>query len=529
MQFCRVKDNGALEGIDEGQLEATLIVIKDLVIRANLSIESTEIVPLISANKFICQVRIELDASDRFSALNTNGVEKRALFLGATGSGKTTLLSVLSDWGTRDDGKGKMRTRLLHHRHELLSGSTSSVTHQPLVFLKESPIPQSLTDESVLLQLERRRELLGEGKVVQLVDSAGKLRFDRTVFSVLTSASHQNTFAFLVLEAPNKTTTTSNDLIPSQTLTTFHLLESLGIPAALLINKIDQSSTEAIYELLESFSRQIEYRKSLEIYDESGVDPFSTGVLPVLLVSAVSGDFLVSLAHFLYSVSPTPTSSPSSSLNPFIHAQESASSALIIEQVAHLVNVGTVVYGQVAFGSICVGDVMVLGPQPVNTEILPVKVKSIQRLKCTVNQALPSQHVSIALEFPPSKDQIIRKGMALLCLPSSSSSLTLKPLRRIIAELEQIAGNLQTRFTGTLYVMGQRFPATLDVQPRSIRRTNSSTNRPLPSSPAALLVCLVSFSEKRPATVFLFPSASIVFVGNGRREKFSGKVIDYFA
>ena len=58
MQFCRVKDNGALEGIDEGQLEATLIVIKDLVIRANLSIESTEIVPLISANKFICQVRI---------------------------------------------------------------------------------------------------------------------------------------------------------------------------------------------------------------------------------------------------------------------------------------------------------------------------------------------------------------------------------------------------------------------------------------------------------------------------------------
>ena len=333
-----MKDNGTLEGISETELEGTLNVIKDLVNRANLSIESTEIVQLFpssATSKYICQVKIELDASDRLSALNPNGFEGRVLFLGPAGSGKTTLLSVLSDWGCRDDGKGKMRTRLLHHRHELLSGSTSSVTHQPLVFLKDAPIPLSLTDDSVLLQLERRREILGEGKIVQLVDSAGKLRFDRTVFSVLTSAAHSPNFAFIVLEAPSKS---SNDpLIPPQTLTTLKLLESLEIPTALIINKIDQSSTEAISQLLESFSQQIEHRRVVEIYDKDA-DRRDSEVLPVLLVSAVSGDFMDSLAHFLYSCSalqnslpiPMPIPMPiPSSINPFIHAQESASSALI--------------------------------------------------------------------------------------------------------------------------------------------------------------------------------------------------------
>ena len=491
-------------------------VIKDLVTKANLSIESTEIVPLGNA-KYICQVKIELDASDRLSNLNPSGIEGRVLFLGPAGSGKTTLLSVLSDWGSRDDGKGKMRTRLLHHRHELLSGSTSSVTHRPLVFLKDTPIPIALTDDSVLLQLERRREILGEGKVVQLVDSAGKLRFDRTVFSVLTSAAHPPNFAFIVLEAP-ASNSPNESLVPAQTLTTLKILESLGIPVALIINKIDQSSTDVISQLLESFSEQIEHRKSLEIYDKDDEEEWrlDASTIPVLLVSAVTGDFLDSLARFLYYCTEPPLTV---SACPFIHAQESASSALIIEQVAHLINVGTVVYGQVAFGSICVGDVMVLGPLP-NSENLIVKVKSIQRLKCPVNQALPSQHVSIALDCE-DKSKSIKKGMTLISLPPSST-LSLKPLRRIIAELEQISGNLQTRFYGTLYVMGQRFPAILDVQPRSLRRASE-----VPSD--SRLICLVSFPEKRPANVFLFPSASIVFIGNGRREKFVGKVIDYFA
>lgn len=515
---CRVKDNGSLDGIDESDLQATLSVIKDLISRANLTLTLIQTTPLPSNPvKYICQVKIELDAAvdHHFSSLNLRadrGREGRVLFLGAAGSGKTTLLSVLSDWGALDDGRGKMRTRLLHHRHELLSGSTSSVTHQPLVFLDDNPVPLALTDDSVMLQLERRREILGEGRVVQLVDSAGKLRFDRTVFSVLTSTPQRPNLAFLVIE--------SISTVDTYTIETLQLLNALNIPHAILISKIDQSSTEGISCLLERLAEIVRVNgKSLEIYnsdDDSGSTESDNTVLPVLLASAVTGEHLPNLAHFLSNTNTFAIKHPHR--NPFIHAQDSATSALIIEQVVNLVDVGPVIYGQVVFGSIAVGDEMVLGPQD-RGDPVTVRVKSIQRLKCPVNVAHQSQHVSLALLFI-SNPAPIHKGMAILRL-KPHSTLTLKPLRRIIAEMEQICGGApQSKFTGTLFVMGQKFPAILHVQPRPPIQTNSSSSS---------LVCLINFSEKRPATVFLVPHAPIVFIGNGKREKFAGRVIDYFA
>lgn len=519
-----VKDNGDLDGIGEEDLHATLNVLNDLVHRANLSIQSSQIIT-VHHFKYICQVRIELEAADHLSALqlNQDGREGRVLFLGAAGSGKTTLLSVLTDWGSLDDGRGKMRTRLLHHRHELLSGATSSVTHHPLVFLN-SPLPLSLTtDDSVLLQLERRKEILSEAKVVQLIDSAGKLRFDRTVFSGLTSAAHPPDLAFIVLEAPSASAST----IPAQTLETYKLLDRLGIPVAILITKIDQSSTESISNLLEDFSAILKDKKSLEIYDEgTELGSMTEGRVPVLLTSALKGDFLPSLAHFLYTKVASPQPPRPHPSNRLMYAQESSASAFSIEQVVHLAGVGPVVYGQVAFGRLWTGDEMTLGPIE-RGDPIRVRIKSIQRLKCPVSSASSSQHVSLALQFIQDSDSLtaIHRGMALLQLRTDTSSqLVLKPLRRIIAEVEQISGDPQQRFIGVVFVMGQRFPATLDVQPRLHRRASVQS-----TPPPAMSVCLVTLGERRPATVFLFPTAPIIFIGNGRREKFVGRVVDYFA
>lgn len=515
-----------MAGITEEELNTTLDILKDLVNRANLSLVLLQIVPLPLHPKFICQVKIELDASEHLSALKlelTRLQESRVLFLGAAGSGKTTLLSVLSDWGALDDGRGKMRTRLLHHRHELLSGSTSSVTHQPLVFLNNST-PLALTDDSVLLHLERRREVLNEGRVIQLVDSAGKLRFDRTVFSILTSSTHQPNLSFVMIEAPPSKSTDSIE-IPQQTIDNIRFLECLGIPVAILVSKIDQSCTESISTLLEKISEHLD-GKVLTIYDENEAEIDDELIIPVLLASAVSGDFLSTLAHFLYTQTVTTFSnSPNRVKNPFLYAQESAKSALIIEQVANLVDIGPVVYGQVAYGTISTGDLMILGPQDRGSPV-QVRIKSIQRLKCPVNSAKTSQHVSIALQFM-NEAAPIRRGMALLN-QKVDSNLTLKPLKRIIAEVEHISGGPKARFYGTIYLMGQRFSAILQVQPRAIHRNSVTASSPTTASKTRL-VCLVSFAEKRPASVFLFPGAAIVFISDGRKEKFAGQVIDYFA
>ena len=177
---------------------------------------------------------------------------------------------------------------------------------------------------------------------------------------------------------------------------------------------------------------------------------------------------------------------------------------------------------------------MILGPQEgPNTPPNRLRIKSIQRLKCPVNAAHTSQHVSLALDCSQATGTLsIKKGMALF-LPkpkppqNSSSSLSLKPLRRIIAEMNQISGSLPQQqcrhFKGVIYVMGQRFSAVLDVQARGL------TKRATQKTSSNRLVCLVSFPEKRPACVFLFPSAPIIFISDGRREKFAGTVLDYFA
>lgn len=56
-------------------------------------------------------------------------IELKVMLLGASGSGKSTLLGVLLT-GTPDDGRGMARLRILNHKHEMLTGTTSSLTYR---------------------------------------------------------------------------------------------------------------------------------------------------------------------------------------------------------------------------------------------------------------------------------------------------------------------------------------------------------------------------------------------------------------
>ncbi len=48
--------------------------------------------------------------------------------LGEEGAGKSTLVGVLIS-GKRDNGKGEIRTNVFRHKHEIIDGRTSSVSH----------------------------------------------------------------------------------------------------------------------------------------------------------------------------------------------------------------------------------------------------------------------------------------------------------------------------------------------------------------------------------------------------------------
>ena len=54
------------------------------------------------------------------------------MILGTQNSGKTTLIGVLLN-NKLDDGKGSARLKVLNHKHEVMTGVTSSLTYTSII------------------------------------------------------------------------------------------------------------------------------------------------------------------------------------------------------------------------------------------------------------------------------------------------------------------------------------------------------------------------------------------------------------
>jgi elongation factor 1-alpha len=55
-------------------------------------------------------------------------MELKIMILGTKNSGKTTLIGVLLN-NKLDDGNGSARLKVLNHKHEVITGITSSLTY----------------------------------------------------------------------------------------------------------------------------------------------------------------------------------------------------------------------------------------------------------------------------------------------------------------------------------------------------------------------------------------------------------------
>lgn len=566
-----------------------MAVLHDLVSRAKLFVEIVQIVPLAKDemdNKYICQVKIELDPTriDRILANTTItsstsstscsniANEIKVAVLGDFESGKSSLISVLSDWGSLDDSNGKMRTRLLHHRHELLSGTTSSLSIQSVGLKSGGAESIVLTDESLFLKLENRRELLvsEDVKIVHFVDTAGQVKFDHTVLSVLTCLPSPSV-VFIVLKGP---VDLKEAKISPQTREYFRLAKILKIRVCVIISKIDKSSTELIMLLIDRLVECVGGDYEFELDDgsasDSDSDPDSQNTsinmmacqeqcdtltqksspltststefkCKIFPCSAVSGEYLDQINFFLYkSVSSSYFLLDSSLLT-------SLKSIFIIEQIVKAVEIDGkdcfVLFGRVGHGRIGVNDTFSIGPHHINKATgnysTPVRIASLQRLKFPIKVAKEGEHVTIAIEPLQALCSEINRGMVLFRCDDqiyANNYLQLKPIKRIIAGIGRININkntavespaTRTTYKGSIFINGQRFShCTLDIEPtsRSLRRLRAA-------HPHSERICLISFAESNPASVFIQPGAPIIFIENctKNRDKFAGIIIDYFS
>ncbi|KAH8891042.1 hypothetical protein GQ53DRAFT_806977 [Thozetella sp. PMI_491] len=334
----------------------------------------------------------------------------RITLTGPTTSGKSTMLGTLST-GTLDNGHGKSRLNLLKHRHELVSGVTSSVA-QELIGYNDGHILNYAHDgiESWL----DIHDYTKDGRLVYLVDSAGHPRYRRTILRGIVGWAPHWTLLCLAADDSESaqgvgTTASAADILGAAgagvDLAGAHLDLCLHLdsPLAIVITKLDLASRASLQRILGKVLTAIKKTRRLPkilrpaqngtpgcggvtTTDDNAVksalaDVESSGglnsVVPIVLTSAVKGDG-IGLLHALLQQLPLPPEPTShdligAALNPeqpacLFHIEDkfslAASYSLATTNADQETDLGTVVAGYLRFGDLSVGDRVLIGPFP---------------------------------------------------------------------------------------------------------------------------------------------------------------------
>lgn len=334
----------------------------------------------------------------------------RVSLTGTTMSGKSSLLGTLST-GTLDNGRGKSRLSLLKHRHEIESGVTSSIT-QELIGYGDLSDPEGnkpssqvinygCTDISSWTDIHTSAESLSAGRLVFLTDSAGHPRFRRTTVRGLVGWDPH--YTILCISAGNaedeaaeqtmhlgpggRTSPPITEMDMSGEL--LRLCLSLDLPLIIVVTKYDLAKKASLKSILTrvlsalkaagrtgrivadpstSLSTGIDSLSPTDLFEaEATVKAFERSPLatvPIVLTSALNGTGLRKL-HALLRTLPVPKDyfQSSTTRGPLFHIEDIYASHSGRSTVEKPLIVG----GLLRSGDLNVGDELVLGPYPVDT------------------------------------------------------------------------------------------------------------------------------------------------------------------
>ncbi|RBR26653.1 uncharacterized protein FIESC28_00561 [Fusarium coffeatum] len=331
----------------------------------------------------------------------------RVTFTGPTTSGKTSLLGTLST-GVLDNGRGNSRLNLLKHRHEMVTGITSSIAQELIGYKDQSILNCSRGNIESWIDIHNCSE---GGRLVFVSDSAGHPRYRRTVLRGLMNwAPHWIILCLAAddTEIATKTNGVSNGLGVSAggvDLVKAHLTLSLklGIPLAVVVTKMDLASKTSAHKITNKVLSAVKdagrvpkvlrpdqkawgdlsrvpdddsakVRDLLKGISESGN---LTEVVPIAFTSAVKGSG-IGLLHALLEnlpLPPTPTARDyvGMALNPeqpkcLFHIDDTfslpASYGSLNSASGKQADPGIVVSGHLRFGQFSIGDNIVIGPFP---------------------------------------------------------------------------------------------------------------------------------------------------------------------
>lgn len=350
---------------------------------------------------------VALDAAPSRGSSSTP--QLRVTLTGPTTSGKSSLLGTLST-GTLDNGRGKSRLSLLKHRHEMVSGVTSSIA-QELVGYKDHDI-LNFSHRNIESWIDIH-DCSENGRLVFVSDSGGHPRYRRTVLRGLMNwAPHWSILCIAAddsEESPSGdgATSSAQDILGAAAagvdLVKAHLTLSLklDVPMAIIITKLDLASKAGLQrtmvkvlsaikeagrtpKILQPDQRQHADLRQIPKEDSSKVQAVLdnmkesgslTQYIPIVLTSAVKGTG-IGLMHALLEnlpLPPPPTSRDfvGMALNPeqpqcLFHIDDTfnlpASFSSLSAGNGQRMDQGLIVSGHLRFGSLSIGDEIVVGP-----------------------------------------------------------------------------------------------------------------------------------------------------------------------
>ncbi|KAK7582355.1 hypothetical protein V9T40_013800 [Parthenolecanium corni] len=382
-----VKDNGVLAGLSDSEIHSSLQTLEQM----SLQLDATMTILRereVDDGKKVIEVLIRKIPDDQ------QNIEVRVAVLGGADAGKSTLLGVLTQ-GELDSGNGTARLNMFRHLHEVLSGRTSSISHEILGFGTKGEVVNYKEAVSAV------EICANASKLVTFMDLAGHRKYLRTTVAGLSGYFPHH--AMLVVSS----------VLGIVRMTREHLAitMALEVPFFVVVTKIDVSSPKPILDELETLIQAVGCCKmTLVVQNEDDLitacsNQSSEQLVPIFCVSNVTGEGLELLTQFLYLLSPGVSIKERELLEHDLCEYQ-------IDETFRIPELGTVVGGLLLKGIVREGTELMLGPLD-DGSYKRVKVLSMHRNKVPCKSVRASQSASVQLS---ESVDCVRKGMVLLGL-----------------------------------------------------------------------------------------------------------------
>jgi len=389
-----VDDSGSVVGLSRDELEESVEVLSEIAAEAGFAITSRKDYAL---NGRHCAMLV----------LERSRLEKEHLLIAVAGHvdhGKSTLVGTLVS-GEADDGSGKTRRYLDTRKHEIERGLSAELSYAVYGFTSSG---EPVRLRNPLSRRERAEVVRKAAKVVSFVDTVGHEPWLRTTIRGI--VGQKLDYGLLTIAG--------NEGITHITKEHLGIMLAMDLPVIVVITKCDLAGDlkelqREIARLLAVVGRVPKFIDSLKDLEQLGSFWQTGALVPVLAVSAVTGEGLELLDRLLYML-PKRVSQP----------ERSASFLMYIDKIYSIQGVGMVVSGSVKRGAVRRGETLFLGPDR-EGKFHRVRSTSIEVHHLSVENAEVGEVVGIAIKGSPVEP---RRGMVL-------SSAELKAARAFTAEI----------------------------------------------------------------------------------------------